>query len=599
VRKAGPGAPPPWSGPIEDHFWLHNVLRLYAGFNLWVIGWDGKRLVRWWQLTPPVTRAEPHHFEAARQGSRPRMAHQLACLKAVVASREPRLAEDGGFWDLVLPLPGEAGRHAVLFAGQFSRRIPRVEGLKAQWRALTGREGGDANPDFVAYVRAALSLPLLDDAVLRGMTLLLRDYASVLAGRPGAAGAHRRAQALRERILARHLPHPYWAAQALSPDKPRLAPWAARRELADYEEKELGIRRVPTTVLALAPVEPAGGAGVAEALVRGADLRRECFLIAKRLPETVPEALREHGMLFLTSPTPGRSSLKARQELRATAEAIRHELRRRLGLNCSVGIGGSVAPGEPLHPSHREALAALERCGFPRQSVLFFDESHAQSRPAAALGALQAASAELAQALLERSPEAFELALQGYAQAAQAAAAPRPDQVRARLLDMLMRLQEVLLAQGRLDAGENEALLEAARARLEVAADNAAAVAAFHDAALGLLKRGPRSGKGVAEVLRHLEQEFRGKAGLADMARRAGLSVSVFCQAFKAATGTSLVGHLQALRVAEAKRLLRRSQCTVDEVALRCGFNSTRHFQRTFQKITGCSPTAYRSAPAD
>ena len=56
-----------------------------------------------------------------------------------------------------------------------------------------------------------------------------------------------------------------------------------------------------------------------------------------------------------------------------------------------------------------------------------------------------------------------------------------------------------------------------------------------------------------------------------------------------------LKDYINMLRINEAKRLL-LSRKTIEEVAARVGFSCTRTFLRTFVRITGLTPAAYRKA---
>ena len=53
--------------------------------------------------------------------------------------------------------------------------------------------------------------------------------------------------------------------------------------------------------------------------------------------------------------------------------------------------------------------------------------------------------------------------------------------------------------------------------------------------------------------------------------------------------------YLIELRVNKSKVMLRRKENTVTDVALRCGFSSSAHYSAVFTKLTGTTPTEYRS----
>ncbi|MCB1444050.1 MAG: helix-turn-helix transcriptional regulator, partial [Methyloceanibacter sp.] len=63
---------------------------------------------------------------------------------------------------------------------------------------------------------------------------------------------------------------------------------------------------------------------------------------------------------------------------------------------------------------------------------------------------------------------------------------------------------------------------------------------------------------------------------------------------FKAATGTTLIGHVQNLRIEEAKRLLETDIQSADEIASVVGYDNPAFFRRLFKRSTGLTPGAYR-----
>ncbi|WP_439594677.1 helix-turn-helix domain-containing protein [Falsiroseomonas sp.] len=81
---------------------------------------------------------------------------------------------------------------------------------------------------------------------------------------------------------------------------------------------------------------------------------------------------------------------------------------------------------------------------------------------------------------------------------------------------------------------------------------------------------------------------------LAEIARQCRLSVAHFSRAFKASTGTTPHGYLQACRVARARQMLARPELTLAEIALACGFADQSHFTRVFARQEGETPGLWR-----
>jgi AraC-like DNA-binding protein len=64
---------------------------------------------------------------------------------------------------------------------------------------------------------------------------------------------------------------------------------------------------------------------------------------------------------------------------------------------------------------------------------------------------------------------------------------------------------------------------------------------------------------------------------------------------FRSVTGTSVVAHLNRLRIEHARRLLRSGAAVVD-AALASGFADVSHFYRRFKRLTGTSPARWAAS---
>ena len=62
----------------------------------------------------------------------------------------------------------------------------------------------------------------------------------------------------------------------------------------------------------------------------------------------------------------------------------------------------------------------------------------------------------------------------------------------------------------------------------------------------------------------------------------------------KAITGFSTSELINRMRIEEAKKLLRETNDTIEQIAYLTGYNNTSYFRRTFNKIVQTTPSAYR-----
>ncbi len=73
-----------------------------------------------------------------------------------------------------------------------------------------------------------------------------------------------------------------------------------------------------------------------------------------------------------------------------------------------------------------------------------------------------------------------------------------------------------------------------------------------------------------------------------------GINRTKINQFLKEETGMTFAGYLNRLRLMEAARLLTEKQMGVAEAAYAVGFGNLSHFNRTFKKEYGCSPSSYK-----
>lgn len=102
------------------------------------------------------------------------------------------------------------------------------------------------------------------------------------------------------------------------------------------------------------------------------------------------------------------------------------------------------------------------------------------------------------------------------------------------------------------------------------------------------------SAQQLKDAMSYLEAKMPAKVELAALAELAGLSQSHYNRAFKASTGLAPYQWQLQARVERAKHLLLNTNGGLEEVAAATGFADAVHFGRTFRKITGATPAAWR-----
>ena len=78
------------------------------------------------------------------------------------------------------------------------------------------------------------------------------------------------------------------------------------------------------------------------------------------------------------------------------------------------------------------------------------------------------------------------------------------------------------------------------------------------------------------------------------VARAAGLSGSHFSHLIREKSGRTFTDLMAQYRVDRAKALLRRTDKSIIQIALECGFEDQSYFTRVFKRYAGATPRAYR-----
>jgi transcriptional regulator GlxA family with amidase domain len=99
----------------------------------------------------------------------------------------------------------------------------------------------------------------------------------------------------------------------------------------------------------------------------------------------------------------------------------------------------------------------------------------------------------------------------------------------------------------------------------------------------------------VQRVAALMQHDLHRSLSLSELSRCVNLSPSRLQHLFRAETGTSLMRHLQSLRMKKAQALLETTLLSVKEIMLRVGVKDRSHFERDFKRIYGLTPTQYRA----
>jgi AraC family transcriptional regulator len=105
---------------------------------------------------------------------------------------------------------------------------------------------------------------------------------------------------------------------------------------------------------------------------------------------------------------------------------------------------------------------------------------------------------------------------------------------------------------------------------------------------------GPLPPSTLALVTDYIEGHLDQSLHLADLAALVGMSVCYFATIFKQSMGTSPHQFIVQCRLRRSQQLLKRSEATIADIAIQCGFSSQSHLTRVFRKHLATTPRAYR-----
>jgi AraC-like DNA-binding protein len=103
----------------------------------------------------------------------------------------------------------------------------------------------------------------------------------------------------------------------------------------------------------------------------------------------------------------------------------------------------------------------------------------------------------------------------------------------------------------------------------------------------------------VERAIKFIWERYSEPLSLADIADSAILSRFHFCRIFREVTGVSPGRFLSAIRIYQAKRMLRNTRMSVTDIAFAVGYNSLGTFSNHFTDSVGVSPGRFRRMSRD
>ena len=99
----------------------------------------------------------------------------------------------------------------------------------------------------------------------------------------------------------------------------------------------------------------------------------------------------------------------------------------------------------------------------------------------------------------------------------------------------------------------------------------------------------------VEKATRYIEENYKLKITLDDVARYIGISKYYLSVLFKKERNINFSTYINVIRIEKAKELLRQPQMTINQVYSEVGFNDQQYFSKTFKKYVGMTVTEFRA----
>ena len=99
--------------------------------------------------------------------------------------------------------------------------------------------------------------------------------------------------------------------------------------------------------------------------------------------------------------------------------------------------------------------------------------------------------------------------------------------------------------------------------------------------------------KTVIHIMVYIESNYMHHIYLNDIAEYVEYNRNYMCYIFKKETGITVVDYLNYVRIRKACEYILYSDIGFSQICYRVGFLNLSHFNRTFKKLVGATPSAY------
>ena len=515
-----------------------------------------------------------------------RTAYNMRSLGLACRRKKTVVGRHGGFSDLFVPIVIDGRAESVLVTGPFATERPTSASVLDSWRALTGRQGHPADPEFSHYVAVTLSTLVLDRKHLAQYQRLVECVARLMASEDPSEDLFREIDVLSDSLAPTRLVERVWQAAHAMVDGRLTRIWSSAHR--ETRLPALGLTSFPEQVVVGLFVNRETERDPVEELLRREAFQRASVELARKTGNVISGKVGDHGVTFLGASAGKGSPERLRRKLLDVADEASLLARRHFGFALHVGVSAKTTS---LLRQYDEAMAAAESALSRGVGLVTTSERSPEANPLRRLRREMLA--------FEDQPDALPARFDRYLEAVALRAGHRLEVVRPHLEAAFERLAESIVGSGAL---EGRALV-AFGASLERAADESATLnelfSVYRRALLDLLDtaarpRAANRDRSLRRAEEYMRQHYAEGITLAKVAREAGYAPRYLSALFKRKHRVTFEHYLTQLRIERAKHLLSRTPLTLERVAQLSGFSGRHYFGRVFRQTTGETPQRHR-----
>ena len=98
----------------------------------------------------------------------------------------------------------------------------------------------------------------------------------------------------------------------------------------------------------------------------------------------------------------------------------------------------------------------------------------------------------------------------------------------------------------------------------------------------------------INKVYGFVRENFKRNIALEEVSDQIGMTVPSFCRYFKKMSKKTFTQFVNEYRIVHSIKLLSEEKSNITDICFESGFTNFSHFNKTFKKITGKSPSSYR-----